>query len=76
MKAYRARLSLAENVKRFVDIASRHPYEIDVRGGRHVVDGKSIPGILSLDLSKQLLVEIYCDDCADMEMEISPFLVG
>lgn len=76
MKAYCARLSLAENVKRFVYIVSQHPFEVDVRLGRHVVDGKSIPGVLSLDLSKQLLVEIYSDQCEDIEREIRPFLVG
>ena len=76
MKAYFARLTLAEHVKRFADIASRQPYEIDVRGGRHVVDGKSIPGLLSLDLSKRLFVEAFSDDCSDMEREMAPFLVG
>ena len=76
MKAFNARLSLAENVKRFVRIASSHPYEIDVRGGRHVVDGKSIAGILSLDLSKSVVVEIFDDDCSDLEREIAPFLVS
>ncbi|MCI6291815.1 MAG: HPr family phosphocarrier protein, partial [Clostridiales bacterium] len=54
MKAVNIKLSLAENVKSFVNIASRYPYDIDLRVGRHVVDGKSILGIFSLDLSKPI----------------------
>lgn len=75
MKAYCARLSLAENVKQFVNIVSRHPYETDVRLGRHVVDGRSIPGVLSLDLSKRVMVEVYADDCSDLERELARFFV-
>ena len=52
MKAVNIKLSLAENVKTFVNIANRYPYDIDLRVGRHVVDGKSILGIFSLDLTK------------------------
>ena len=47
MKAVNIKLSLAENVKSFVNIANRYPYDIDLRVGRHVVDGKSILGIFS-----------------------------
>ena len=47
MKAVNIKLSLAENVKTFVNIANRYPFDIDLRVGRHVVDGKSILGILA-----------------------------
>ena len=70
------RLSLAENVKRFVEIVTRYALETDVCGGRYVVDGASLPGILSLDLSKNLDVVIYGGDCQDMLRELSPFIVG
>ena len=56
MKAINIKLSLAENVKSFVNIANRYPYDIDLRVGRHVVDGKSILGIFSLDLSKPYII--------------------
>ena len=58
MKAVNIKLSLAENVKTFVNIANRYPYDIDLRVGRHVVDGKSILGIFSLDLSRTISLEI------------------
>ena len=50
MKEVEIRLSLAENVKSFVNIVSRFDYEMDLQSGRHVVDAKSILGIFSLAL--------------------------
>ena len=73
MKAVNIKLSLAENVKSFVNIANRYPYDIDLRVGRHVVDGKSILGIFSLDLSKPITMEIYDDSCDDLLADIEPF---
>ena len=70
MKAVNIKLSLAENVKSFVNIANRYPYDIDLRVGRHVVDGKSI------DLSKPITLEVYSDHCDDLMEELKPFIIG
>ena len=70
MKTVNVRLTLAEDVKNFVNIVSKYPYEIDLRSGRHVIDAKSILGIFSLDLSKPIIVEIYSDDCDDLLEDI------
>lgn len=75
MKSVNIKLTLAENVKQFVNIVSRYPYEIDLRSGRHVVDAKSILGIFSLDLSRPIAMEVYADSCDDLLAEIEPFLV-
>ena len=58
MKAVNIKLSLAENVKTFVNIVNKYPYDVDLRAGRHVVDAKSILGIFSLDLSKPIAMEV------------------
>jgi phosphocarrier protein HPr len=76
MKAVNIKLSLTENVKTFVNIVSRYPYDVDLRAGRHVVDAKSILGIFSLDLSKPVTVEVYSDNCDDMMEELKPFIIG
>ena len=76
MRAVNIKLSLTENVKAFVSIVSRHPYDIDLRAGRHVVDAKSILGIFSLDLSKPVTVEVYSDSCDDLMEEIKPFIIN
>ena len=74
MKAVNIKLSLAENVKSFVNIANRYPYDIDLRSGRHVVDAKSILGIFSLDLSKPITLEIFEDNCDSLLSELEGFL--
>lgn len=74
MKSINIKLSLAENVKTFVNTVNRYPYDMDLRAGRHVVDAKSILGIFSLDLSKPITLEVYSDDCDDLMSEIKPFL--
>ncbi|MBQ6399844.1 MAG: HPr family phosphocarrier protein [Clostridia bacterium] len=74
MKTVLIRLSLVENVNRFVNIVSRYPFEMDLRAGRHVVDAKSILGIFSLDLSRPITLEIYSEDCGELLKEIEPFM--
>ena len=76
MKAVNIKLSLAENVKYFVNIANKYPYDLDLRVGRHVVDGQSILGIFSLDLSRPITLEVYSDHCEDMMEELKPFIIG
>ena len=73
MKSVMIRLSLVENVNKFVNVVSRYPFEMDLRAGRHVVDAKSILGIFSLDLSRPIALDIYSDDCDALLEEIKPF---
>ena len=75
MKTAMIKLSLVENVNKFVNIVSHYPFDMDLRAGRHVVDAKSILGIFSLDLSRPISLEIYSDDCDALLEEIKPFLV-
>ena len=74
MKTVTIRLSLVENVNKFVNIVGRYPFDMDLRAGRHVVDAKSILGIFSLDLSRPITLEIYSEDCENLLEEIKPFL--
>jgi phosphotransferase system HPr-like phosphotransfer protein len=74
VKTVMIKLSLVENVNKFVNIVTRYPFEMDLRAGRHVVDAKSILGIFSLDLSRPIALEIYSDDCEALMEEIEPFI--
>lgn len=74
MKTVTIKLSLVENVNRFVNIVGHYPFDMDLRAGRHVVDAKSILGIFSLDLSRPITLEIYSEDCDQLMEEIKPFL--
>ena len=75
MKSVPIKLSYAGEVKSFVNIVNRYPYEVDLRAGRHVVDAKSILGIFSLDLSKPIALDIYDDNCDDLLADIKQFTV-
>ena len=61
MKSIPIKLSFAEEVKAFVSIVNRYPYDMDLRAGRHVVDAKSILGIFSLDLGRPIVLEVYTE---------------
>mgnify|MGYP004670593611 CR=1 FL=1 len=75
MKSVKINLQFAENVKVFVNIVSKYPYDIDLKSGRFVVDAKSILGIFSLDLNKPIIMEIHSDDCEDLLNELRYFIV-
>ncbi|NMD37719.1 MAG: HPr family phosphocarrier protein [Christensenellaceae bacterium] len=75
MKTVTIKLSMAENVKKFVSIVNSFPYEMDLRIGRHVVDAKSILGIFSLDLSKEIALDIHSEDCGDLLKALDDFII-
>lgn len=59
------KLDTVDDVNEFVKLAERNIGDVDVRSDRYVVDGKSILGILSLDLKNPLIIDIYGGDLAD-----------
>ncbi len=58
MNRFLIRLDTFDKIKRFINIASRLECDLDLISGRYVVDGKSIMGIFSLDLSNPIEVHI------------------
>ncbi|MDD4840256.1 MAG: HPr family phosphocarrier protein [Clostridia bacterium] len=75
MKSVSINLNLAEHVKKFVSIAEKYNFEIDIRSGRHVVNAKSMLGIFSLDLSEDVIIEIFSDECDAFIEDIKEFIV-
>lgn len=51
-------LPTLDRVKHFVDDLSKMEGDFDLISGRYVIDAKSIMGILSLDLSKPIQMNI------------------
>ena len=49
--------------------------DIDLASGRYVVDGKSIMGIFSLDLSQPIQMTVHSEDTAALEKTIADYLV-
>lgn len=52
------------HVKNFIEVTEKFIEDIDLVRGRYIIDGKSIMGILSLDLSKPVEVRIHTTDLA------------
>ncbi|MDR2903621.1 MAG: HPr family phosphocarrier protein [Clostridiales bacterium] len=59
MKKVQISLDSINKVKSFVNTIAQQPGEFDLSSDRYVVDAKSIMGIFSLDLSKNLCLEIH-----------------
>ncbi|MDY4922063.1 HPr family phosphocarrier protein [Frisingicoccus sp.] len=74
MHTVQVNLNSVEKVRAFVNSVNTFDSEFDLVSGRFVIDAKSIMGILSLDLSKPITLNIYSDDDAIME-SLKPFLV-
>lgn len=74
MHTVQVNLNSVEKVRAFVNSVNTFNSEFDLVSGRFVIDAKSIMGILSLDLSKPITLNIYSDDDAIME-SLKPFLV-
>lgn len=55
-------LSHIDDIKEFEKIASNCAAPIDAQCGRYVIDAKSIMGLLSLDLTRAIKVEVRTDD--------------
>lgn len=59
MTTFPIQLNSVSDIKQFVDAASRVDCDIDVICGRYLVDGKSIMGLFSIDLSAPIEVEVH-----------------
>lgn len=61
-KTIRIMLDEYQRVKDFINLTREENNEVTVRSGKYVVDGKSILGVFSLDLTQPLVVECYSDN--------------
>jgi len=74
MKIVNIKLSTIEDVRNFVNAATKCDADIDLESGRYVVDAKSIMGIFSLDLTRPINVVAYCDDDEAFLKEIKDYI--
>lgn len=51
-------LSKVADVNLFVNLASKCQNDVTLYSGKYIVDGKSLMGVFSLDLSKPIKMEI------------------
>ena len=61
MKTVQISLNSIDKVNAFVNEISKFDCDFDLVSGRYVIDAKSIMGIFSLDLSKNIDLNIHAD---------------
>lgn len=59
-------INTIDKVKRFVNQASKCEADVDVVCGRYLVDAKSIMGIFSIDLTREMVLYIHETDTAKL----------
>ena len=76
MKTVRISLNSIDKVKSFVNDLTKFDVDFDLVSGRYVIDAKSIMGILSLDLSKPIDLNIHAEAGIDEILEtLSPYII-
>jgi len=76
MKEFKVRIETIEDVKKFVSTVMAFDFDIDLISGRYAIDAKSIMGIFSIDLSKELKMVAHTDDTTELEAALEHFIVG
>lgn len=76
MKTVKISLNSIDKVKAFVNDVTKFDSDFDLVSGRYVIDAKSIMGIFSLDLSKEIELNIHNDESMDHILTtLKPYIV-
>lgn len=59
MSSFPVQLTSVGDIRFFVDMANRLDCDVDVICGRYLINGKSIMGLFSIDLSEPIYVDIH-----------------
>ena len=77
MKTVQISLNSIDKVKSFVNAITQFETDFDLISGRYVIDAKSIMGIFSLDLSKDIDLNIHAEgeEAENILQVLKPYLV-
>ena len=75
MKTVKVHFNAITDIYKFVELATKYPYEMDMCSGRYIIDAKSIMGIFSLDLLSDIELKIHSEGAEDFISEIAPYIV-
>ncbi len=77
IKTDKISLNSIDKVKSFVNEITKFDYDLVLVSGRYVIDSNSIMGIISLDLSKSIDLNIHATDAAldEILVTLKPYLV-
>ena len=76
MSTCSSKLNGLKDVTRFVNTAGRCPCALQLVSGRYKIDAKSLMGVLSLDLTRPVRLEVQNGDSAQFFDEIAPYVVA
>lgn len=76
MKKCIIKLNSIDDVKEFCALTNSCRFDVDLLSGRYAVDAKSIMGIFSLDLTKEVELVAHADDdeCEDLFDGVKKFI--
>ena len=75
MQTKKIKLNATEDVKEFVQGASKCDFDVDVYYNRILIDAKSILGVLSMDLNQILTVK-YHGENGDFDRVLAKFAIA
>lgn len=76
MVEYKVKISTINDVKKFVNAVSKYDFDVDLISGRYAIDAKSIMGIFSIDLSKELVMKAHTDNADVIKADLADYIVG
>ena len=74
MTEFNVKITTIDDVKKFVSTVMTFDYDIDLVSGRYAIDAKSIMGIFSVDLSKELKLVAHTDDDAELKAALADYI--
>ena len=75
MKSVKISLSTIADVRDFVNAVVSSNVDIDLTSGRYVVDGTSILGIFSLDLTQPVTLTAHSDNTDELFEKLDRFII-
>ena len=75
MKKFKIKLNTSKDVSNFINLTTRCVDKVNVYSGRYIVNGKSIMGVFSLDLTKPVEVEFCGDIPLDVKAGIQKYII-
>lgn len=77
LEAIRIKLDSIDKVKGFRNIVSRYAGEFEVSEGNYTANGKSMMGILSLDLKNELILRVWSEEhLHEVLDELRPYIIA
>lgn len=76
MTAFKITFQTPEEILDFVSKVEKYDYAMDMKSGQLTVSAKSILGVMNLGLNSVIDLEIYGDDCGQLEQDISRYIAA